>query len=363
MFGKHSNSEQGASRHVLLTGASSFTGMHIASALAEAGVHVTCTMTRGSADAYDAASPADAPRSARVKLLCELEAQGRVRLVWGCRFGDEAFIRLINDTRPSLLCHHAADVTDYKSPTFDWARAVANNTANLHEVLTAFQNAGGRGVVLTGSVFEGGEGAGSEGLPHFSPYGLSKALTAEAFRFECHRVGLRLGKFVIPNPFGPLEEPRFTAYLLRTWLKGETARVQTPDYVRDNIHVDLLARCYAGFCDAIAAERPDDAQTIMRGRERGPGSWALSPSGYAEPQGQFARRYAAEVGPRLSALLGRDLACGVEFGTQTEFAEPRVRIGLDPAVSLNTASNWSEADAWQLAASDAAERFAGAPAR
>ena len=40
---------------------------------------------------------------------------------------------------------------------------------------------------------------------------------------------------MIPNPFGPYEEPRFMAYLMKTWLKGEVARVQTPRYVRDNI--------------------------------------------------------------------------------------------------------------------------------
>lgn len=31
------------------------------------------------------------------------------------------------------------------------------------------------------------------------------------------------GKFVIANPFGPWKEPRFTAYLARCWLGGETA--------------------------------------------------------------------------------------------------------------------------------------------
>ena len=39
--------------------------------------------------------------------------------------------------------------------------------------------------MLSGSVFEGGEGSGSQGLPDFSPYGLSKALTAQMFRYYC----------------------------------------------------------------------------------------------------------------------------------------------------------------------------------
>jgi UDP-glucose 4-epimerase len=52
---------------------------------------------------------------------------------------------------------------------------------------------------------------------------------------------------VIPNPFGLYEEPHFTAYLMTTWLASETPRVQTPRYVRDNIHVSLLAKAYAAF--------------------------------------------------------------------------------------------------------------------
>ena len=98
----------------------------------------------------------------------------------------------------------------YKSPDFDTTGAVRNNTQNLSVVLQTLESTGCGKVLLTGSVFEGGEGAGSEGLPDFSPYGLSKALTAQVFRYYCNRAGLSLGKFVIPNPFGPYEEPSST---------------------------------------------------------------------------------------------------------------------------------------------------------
>ena len=93
-------------------------------------------------------------------------------------------------------------------------------------------------------------------LVAFSPYGLSKGLTAEIVRYRCREFGLHYRKFVIPNPFGPLEEPRFCAYLTRSWRKGEVVRVNTPDYVRDNIHVSLLAAAYAKFVGEMAAEKP-----------------------------------------------------------------------------------------------------------
>src|SRR5262249_60829249 len=122
-----------------------------------------------------------------------------------------------------------------------------------------------RPVCVTGSVFAGGEGSGSQGLPDFSPYGLSKTLTAQMFRFYCARAGIGLGKFVIPNPFGPYEEPRYTSYLMKSWLAGATPACSSPSYVRDNIHVSLLAKVYAHF----AAESP--AQGFAR----------VNPSGYA----------------------------------------------------------------------------------
>ena len=167
-----------------------------------------------------------------------------------------------------------------------------------------------------------GEGAGSQGLPHFSPYGLSKGLTAEVFRYYCDRAGLGLGKFVIPNPFGPYEEPRYTSYLMKSWLTGATPACSSPSYVRDNIHVSLLAKVYARF----AAEVP--AQGFAR----------INPSGYAESQGAFTLRLAQEMRPRLG------LPCSVELKKQVDFPEPRVRINTD--LPDADALGWDESAAW-----------------
>ena len=116
-----------------------------------------------------------------------------------------------------------------------------------------------RGVVLTGSVFEADEGAGDAPLRAFSPYGVSKGLTAHVASYWCSVLDIPLGKFVIPNPFGPFEEPRFCSFLIKTWREGKPAEVRTPDYVRDNIHVDLLAKVYAAFAAATAGRRASRA--------------------------------------------------------------------------------------------------------
>jgi hypothetical protein len=59
--------------------------------------------------------------------------------------------------------------------------------------------------------------------------------------YPLHQIILSLA-CVIANPFGPLEEPRFCAYLVKTWAAGQVPEVRTPLYVRDNIHVSLLAK-------------------------------------------------------------------------------------------------------------------------
>lgn len=297
---------------ILLTGASSFTGYWLARELALAGHAVTAALLR-EPGAYSGV------RAARVRLL-----QESCRVIGGCRFGEAAFMRLLAEEGPwDVLCQHAAEVTDYKSPAFDFAAALRANTCGVDPVLRTFREGGGRRVVLTGSVFEANEGAGSAPLRAFSPYGLSKGLTADVFRYFADLHRLRLAKFVIANPFGPYEEPRFTAYLVKTWRAGQTAVVNTPAYVRDNIHVSLLARAYAHLVGRVSAE---------------PGYEAFRPSQYVETQGAFAERFARELGPRLR------LACPLELREQTEFGEPRVRINtdvLDPA-----ALGWSAGDAW-----------------
>ena len=91
--------------------------------------------------------------------------------------------KLIKESNWDLLCHHAADAANYKSPDFDVAAAVENNTRRLPLVLDLLKDTGCTKVVLTGSVFENDEGAGSGNLEAFSPYGLSKGLTWQMFRY------------------------------------------------------------------------------------------------------------------------------------------------------------------------------------
>jgi nucleoside-diphosphate-sugar epimerase len=297
---------------ILFTGASSFTGYWFVKELAAAGHEIVVTFSRRP-DQYQGL------RRSRLESVVEV-----ARPVFCCRLGDPRFMKLIEEESSwELLCHHGAEASDYKSLDFDVGAALQRNTYNLRQVLAALRAKGCARLVLTGSVFEDGEGAGSDGLPAVSPYGLSKALTARACAYYAQARGLRLGKFVIANPFGPYEDARFVSYLMRAWLEGSTPSVNTPAYVRDNIHVSLLAKAYVEFATTLPAA---------------PGVQKTNPSGYVESQGSFAQRVGQNVRERLN------LTCGLELKHQSEFNEPRIRINTDPVGGDRL--DWNESDAW-----------------
>ncbi len=301
---------------ILLTGASSFTGTWFATSLRSAGHEVVATL-QGLAAGYDGI------RARRVGLLRD----AGVNLIEECRFGDGRFIELVR-SGIDAICHHGAQVTNYKSLDFDVVGAVRDNTHNARQIIETAIAHGVKALVVTGSVFEQDEGLGAEPRRAFSPYGLSKGLTWQVLRYWGEQLNHPVHKFVIPNPFGPYEEPRFCAYLMGKWSRGETAQVGTPAYIRDNIHVSLLAASYRDFIErAVVSVAP-----LRHG-----------PSGYIESQGAFARRFARELGSRLG--LKADLA----FANQTEFAEPEMRVNTDRPSTLDL--GWNEAQAWdELAA-------------
>jgi len=297
---------------ILFTGASSFTGFWFVKALAAASHEIVCPVTGNLVDYAD------------IRLWRVEQLKSVCRLVPQAPFGSENFLKIIRENRFDVLCHHAAESRNYKSPDFDALRALQNNTANLRAVLTTLKPRGLKAVCLTGSVSEPDEGAGDEPLRAFSPYGLSKGLTFQFFRYYCHETGVALGKFVIPNPFGPLEEPRLTAYLMRTWREGKPVEIKTPEYVRDNIHVDLLAAVYCQF--------------VQRFGEPKTGFIKTNPSGYISKQGEFAQRVAQETRTRVN------WTCELKLAQQEDFSEPLNRVNTEPANKL--VPDWNEKAAW-----------------
>jgi len=298
--------------NILLTGGSSFSGLWFAEALAERGHQVIAPLLH-------AESAYEGLRRTRIEHLEKISQP-----IFECAFGSETFLQLLKHQGPfDLFCHHAADVTDYKSPQFNFASALTSNTLNIQKVMEELKAQGCHKVLLTGSIFEQREGAGSDPLSAISPYGLSKGLTSDVFAYFTELYQIHFGKFVIPNPYGPFEEGRFTSYLAQCWLKGEKAQVSFPSYVRDNIPISLLAKSYAVFAETL----PNT-----------PGATKLNPSFRPESQGNFVLAFANELKTRFGQ------PCECSFSKQTAFPEPKIRINndsLDPK-----ALNWNETQAW-----------------
>nr|QQZ49875.1 NAD(P)-dependent oxidoreductase [Phenylobacterium glaciei] len=175
---------------VLLTGATSFTGVWIARALADAGHEVIAPLKRVESD-YEGLRR---DRMDRLKSVA--------RVAFDAPFGSPAFLDLLKTARPDVFAHHAADIPGYRNADYDVAAGVTRNLTGAGVVFEAAATAGVHGVIATGTGFEDA----AEGGLAVSPYGLSKKLTNDGFRHLALWRGLAFGRFMINGPFGPLEE-------------------------------------------------------------------------------------------------------------------------------------------------------------
>ena len=289
---------------ILITGATSFSGAFFIEALAEAGHEVVTTLTQ-SLDSYTG-----------VRKLRAEKAAAHATVHEGVCFGDARFLDLVQSEAFDVFCHHGAWTRDYNSMEYDFEAAFATNTRSLNKVCQALAEKGCQKIIVSGSIFE-------EGEQLFSPHGLVKKMTAQTMEFYGMHFGMHVSKFVIPNPFGALDNPKLIDYLGREWYAGRVPRIQTPLYVRDNIPVTLMAKGFVQWVEQCPS-------TV--------GTSSYAPAGYISTMGEFVQRVAAELRQRLG------LACGVEMGTQTDFSQPMVLVNDTPL--QYQFPEWNESAFW-----------------
>jgi nucleoside-diphosphate-sugar epimerase len=288
---------------VLLTGASSFSGLWLARALVTAGAVVTA-VARGHPERYE---PLRRLRIERVARLATTRFEAA--------FGSAAFLELIGREEPfHVLCLHHAEVGDFRRPDYDALAAARANTAGIEPVLERMRRRGLTRVVLTGSVFEADEGDGDRPLEAIGAYGLAKTLTTQVVRHAAAAAGVELLKVTLPSPFGAFQAGGLADHLLRAWQASEVPSLRHPERVRDFVPIDLLAAHYA----ALALGR---IQPLAGGR--------ANPSGHVLSCAAFAERLAQEMRPRLGA------ACRFALADQpVADGEPRCRFNTEPLPAL-----------------------------
>ena len=294
---------------ILITGPTSFSGAFIIEALAKAGHDVVTTFTQ-SLDAYTGIR-----RLRAEKALQHATAHMEVS------FGDERFLSLLGEESFDVFCHHGAWTHDYNAIDYDFESAFATNTRSMNRVCEALSKNGCQKIIVSGSIFE-------EGDELFSPHGLVKKMTFDTTKFYGTHFGMQVSKFVIPNPFGPLDNPKLIDYLGREWHAGRTPCIRTPLYVRDNIPVTLMALGFVYWVENCPS-------TV--------GTSSYAPAGYISTMGEFVERVAGELRRRLG------LDCAVEMGAQTDFSQPMVLVNDTPI--QHQFPEWDESGFWDQLAS------------
>jgi UDP-glucose 4-epimerase len=293
---------------VLMTGATSFTGCHIARALHDSGFEVVGLR----------AQPADAEISPLVRQRIQYSLV--TEWVDGAPFGSAPFLAALRERRPAVFVNHGASIVGYRSPDFDFLASAGVGLRGVRETAETLVKVGCGRVLHSGSIFEPDEGeAGVRPMPAaeaMSPYGLAKGFVWQGLRYFMRRAGLPLTKIVIANPVGPLEnEDRLIPVFLRTWKAGGTPTLRAPALVRDNIPAPWLAGVYA---EEAKLPRPPGAGGGIRIRR---------PSGYVMSNEEFLKLFTRN----FEGLTERRL--GFEIDPQPT-AEPERRVNPEPCLEL-----------------------------
>ncbi|MCH2154714.1 MAG: hypothetical protein MK080_01785 [Opitutales bacterium] len=268
---------------ILFVGARSFSGYWFVKELVANGHDVTLCLRGSTLDSLE-------DQDFFIQLH---ELTNSCETVYNAEIGSSTFIQAIEEGHFDILCIHAAFSTNYRSLEFDFIDALKNNTSGISLFIESFKNKGGTGVVLTNSYFQPSESSATA-HPAVYPYGLSKELTFQTYKYYTQLHDLSFGAYYLANPFGIYETRGISKYLLNQWFTNSPAKINFPNIVRDNIPVTFAAREYhklvqsVFYCSHICG-------IISK------------PSFYAESLNEFAKRLKQEVQRRISLECELDI--------------------------------------------------------
>ncbi|MDQ7824091.1 MAG: NAD(P)-dependent oxidoreductase [Candidatus Eremiobacteraeota bacterium] len=223
---------------LIVTGVTSFVGCHLACFFAGEGFQVIGTVSGGkSSDSGTAA--------ARLELMAKSGAEtGTLDLT-----EESSIASFVGRHRPDFWIHHAGWARDYRSFSFDLARAHSVNVAPLGALYESLEKNGCRGVIITGTESEYGVSINAHREDEIpmpaTPYGLSKlSETIRSFQLaHYHRLPTRVARLFIP--YGPLDSPlKVIPATIRALAEKREMELSSCEQLRDFLHVDDVARGY-----------------------------------------------------------------------------------------------------------------------
>jgi nucleoside-diphosphate-sugar epimerase len=243
---------------VVITGVTSFVGLHLAKDHARRGRRVVAVTSRPHS-AYEGI------RAQRLKALA-----GAVEFV-EADLTDKAAVRgLVERHTPSLWVHHAGFADAYASPDYDIARGLAVNVVPLTHLYPGLAGSG-CGVIVTGSSAEytSSDEANREDDACWpdSPYGIAKLAETLQARHLADRYGVSTRVARLYIPFGTLDNPEKLLAQVVTGLRAGTPIDLSPcNQRRDFLGISDLAAGY-GALEADLPRAMFDVFNICSGRD------------------------------------------------------------------------------------------------
>jgi nucleoside-diphosphate-sugar epimerase len=231
-------------KSIVVTGASSFVGCHLAREFAQQGWAVTATLSKPR-ETYEGI------QTARLKWIGESVSWQ----VLDTR-DEKAVRKFIAKARPDLWIHHAGYAVNYGSPDYDVKAGHEVNVEPLHYIYEELAKTEKSGVIVTGSSMEYSDTdkacLESDECKPSTPYGRSKLEETEAAKelSKRHGVPTRVARLFIP--FGPLDAPnKVIPYVIENLKKGLPVELSPCTQRRDFLYIGDVAKAYGSFAEDL----------------------------------------------------------------------------------------------------------------
>ena len=244
---------------IVVTGISSFIGVHLARFFAEKAGRVVGTISRH-IDDYDGIrlERIQAARDKDVE-ICSMDLMD-----------PESMVTFVQNEKPDIWIHHAGWATGYGDMDYDMKKGHAVNVASLEILYPTLKDTGCRGIIVTGSSTEYSNSdkacAEDDVCWPSTPYGLSKLMETCRTRqlSEQFHVRTRVARVFIP--FGSMDAPqKLIPSVARALKSGEKIALSPCQQRRDFIHVSDLLIGYEALIDDLDRDSDFDLFNLCSG--------------------------------------------------------------------------------------------------